>query len=696
MRRRLLAAGLASMALAAGSRDAVLAEGGPQADLRRLFPREASIEAGTGGLWRLLLPPDILAACRPDLSDLRLFDAAGQEIPFLVDAGLPPPGVLEAVQRIEPRLVEAERHEVRRETGPPIRRERFDLVLPASRPRTGSWVLAFQIGAAEFVARARIEGIGSSGEASVLLEDASIFRLPGSRAAEKLRLPLPPFRGSQLRVALETEHPFWLQPAFRLESARILEQGSRIAVPLEIASTQSGEGRTVVSLVRPRGIVPDLLRLETSTGTFDRQVQAWDEGAAGLGQALGSARIFRVEAFAPVGEQEMALQAARGDRLRLEIDDGDSPPLADVSVSAVIRQPSLIFSLREAGGDGPAVLRFGGGRARRPRYDLVGLLPPPDRVTTGTRADAAALLYDPATVRTARLGATRPNPEYDGAPALAFAMRPGAEMDRGLYSHHRAIIVPAATEGLSRVKLRPEDLAVLSEDLSDLRVIDDEARQWPYLVEREAATELVPLTVAGPKRRDRTSRYDLAPPVSPLALDRILLETGAGYFDRAFTLEAEPADGPRRTIARGRLARPIGDPRAASIDLAPARVVSLHLAIEDGDDAPLAFQSVRARVLLPEVYLTAPAGRYDLLMGAAGQSAPRYELERVRDVVLAVQAAPVEPGSLAANPDYSLGARLKGQGLRQTILLWGALIAAVVVLGGLTLRLARREPGSAG
>jgi hypothetical protein len=695
VRRRLLAAGLASMALAAGPGDAVLAEGGPQADLRRLFPREASLEAQTGSLSRLLLPPDVLAACRPDLSDLRLFDAAGQEIPFLVDAGLPPPGVLEAVQRFEPRLVEAERHEVHRETGPTIRRERFDFALPASPPRTGSWVLTFQIGAAEVVARARVEGIGSSGEASLLLEDASIFRLPGSHAAEKLRLPLPPFRGSRLRVALETEHPFWLQPAFRLESARILEQGSRIAVPLEIASTESGEGRTVVSLVRPRGIVPDLLRLETSTGTFDRQVQAWDEGAAGLGQALGSGRIFRVEAFAPVGEQEMALQAARGDRLRLEIDDGDSPPLADLSVSAVIRQPALIFSLRE-GGDGPAVLRFGGGRARRPRYDLVGLLPPPDSVTTGKRADAAALLYDPATVRTARLGATRPNPEYDGAPALAFAMRPGAEMDRGLYSHHRAIIVPAATEGLSRVRLRPEDLAVLSEDLSDLRVIDDDARQWPYLVEREAAVEHVPLTVAGPERRDRTSRYDLSPPVSPLAVDRILLETGAGYFDRAFTLEAEPADGPRRAIARGRLARPIGDPRAASIDLAPARVVSLHLAIEDGDDAPLAFQSVRARVLLPEVYLTAPAGRYELLMGAAGQSAPRYELERVREVVLAVQAATVEPGALAANPDYSLGARLKGRGLRQTILLWGALIAAVVILGGLTLRLARREPTSAG
>ena len=393
----------------------------------------------------------------------------------------------------------------------------------------------------------------------------------------------------------------------------------------------------------------------------------------------------------------MPLVAARGDRLRVAIDDGDSPPLTGLAFAAVIRQPSLIFTLPSGpAGEVAGVLRFGGGRAHPPHYDLAGLLPPPQGTATGKRAEAAALLYDRAAVRPAHLGASRPNPAYDGAPALAFAMHPGAELDRRVFSHLRSITLTAAAEGLSRLRLEPEDLAVMSDDLSDLRVADDRSRQRPYLIEREAATDLVPLEYEGPERRDATSRYLLKPPVSPLRFDRLLLDTDAGFFDRGFRLEARAGEGEMRVLARGRLTRPIGDPRTVSIEVTPVRVDSLQLVVEDGDDAPLVFRSVRARVLLPEVYLTAPAGRYALLMGAPGQAAPRYELERVRDVVLAVKAAPVEASGLQANRDYSLQARLKGQGLRQTVLMWAALIAAVVVLAALTLRLARREPSATG
>ena len=234
-------------------------------------------------------------------------------------------------------------------------------------------------------------------------------------------------------------------------------------------------------------------------------------------------------------------------------------------------------------------------------------------------------------------------------------------------------------------------MAVLSDDLSDLRIVDDASHQWPYLIERGAATDLLPLAVEGPEVKEGISRYRLRPPVSPLRLDRILLDTGSGFFDRPYRVEAGLAEGETKTLARGRLIRAIGDPRPVSIEFPSSRLASLDLLVEDGDDVPLDFRSVRARVLRPELYLTAPAGRYALLMGAPGQSAPRYELERVRDVVLAVKAAPIETSRLEPNGDYSLKARLKGQGLQQTVLMWAALIAAVVILAFMTLRLARRE-----
>jgi hypothetical protein len=663
-------------------------------ELRRLFPQEAEVFVESSSLARLVLPPEILKACRSDLSDLRLFDAREKEVPYLMDAGAGKPSGLEVHQRFEPKLLDTSREEIHRKTGPPLRRETLEIGLPATEPRTGSWVLVVEPRAGEIVARVSVEGIDAAGRAESLIENGSIFRLQGTRPVEKLRLPLPAYRGARLRVVLESENTIWLNPALRLESARRFELGGRVDVPLEILSQRSAEGRTVIELARPRGVVPSLLRIDTATPTFNRKVEVRDEGPSGAG-GLGAGTVFRVEALVPVGEQEVEVGTARGDRLSVTIEDGDSPALEKLAFTAVVRQPSLIFSAG-AGAAGRAfgTLRFGGGRAYAPRYDLAGLLPPVNAGVAGKRAEAAALLADPAAVQAARLGDIRPNPQYDKTPALAFAMHPGATIDRRLFSHVRTITVPASAEGLSRLRIEPADLAILGDNLADLRVTDSESRQWPYLVQPDAGTDLIQLAMEGPKSRDRISRYTLKPPVSPVRMNRMILETDAAFFDRGFSLEARTADGKATTLLRGRLARAITDSGPVAIDLTPARVTEMELVIEDGDDAPLEFTHARGRVSVPELYLTAPEGRYELLLGAPDQSPPRYELERVRDVVLAVQAAPITAAPIEANKDLSLQARLNEKGFRPTLLLWTALGAAVLVLVFLTLRLARRESTS--
>jgi hypothetical protein len=327
---------------------------------------------------------------------------------------------------------------------------------------------------------------------------------------------------------------------------------------------------------------------------------------------------------------------------------------------------------------------------------LSGLLPPPDAAATGRRAEAAALLYDPAVVHAARLNPVRPNPDYDRTPALAFAMHPGAALDAAVFSHIRRLTVQDAPEGLSRLRLTPDDLAVLRDDLADLRVADESSRQWPYLLDRDAATDFAPLSVTGPRaEREGHSAYDLIPQAAPLRVERILIEADGAFFDRGFVLEGRVAGGGNETLSRGRIARTIGERRPATVDLRPSRVVSLKLTIDDGDDAPLTIRSARARVILPEIYLTAPAGRYVLLLGSGAPEAPRYELERVRDVVLAVQAAPIAAAPVEANKDFSLRGRLGGPAERQKIILWIVLIGAAVVLAVVTLRLARRDPPAA-
>ena len=153
-------------------------------------------------------------------------------------------------------------------------------------------------------------------------------------------------------------------------------------------------------------------------------------------------------------------------------------------------------------------------------------------------------------------------------------------------------------------------------------------------------------------------------------------------------------DGRARTLTNGQLQRRAGDPRPLSLNLPATRIESLTLIVEDGDDAPIGFRSIQVRVPLPEIFVAAAEGEYSLLLGSPEEKKPRYELSRVRNVVLAVRSTPAEPGDLLANPEFSLAARLGQSGLQQNVLLWIALVGAAIVLVFLTLRLARKESPS--
>jgi hypothetical protein len=302
-------------------------------------------------------------------------------------------------------------------------------------------------------------------------------------------------------------------------------------------------------------------------------------------------------------------------------------------------------------------------------------------------------LYDPALMQAARMGTVRANAEFDRAPALAFAMRPGASIDGRTFARRRILHVEPSPEGLSRLRLGPEDVAVLRDDLADLRIVDAGSQQWPYLMERSAAAVEVPLTVAASSKK-RASTFKLSSGLPLLSVDRLSVDTDVRFFDRGFRLAGVTEDRKEIQLAQGRFARSAGDPRPVTLGFAPVRVTRMELTLHDGDDAPLPLRSVEARCPVPEIFLAAPAGSYVMLAGADGAARPSYELERVRDVVLAVGAGDVRAESIEPNPDYKLSARFtQGKGWERS-LLWIAIVAAVVVLGGLTLRLVRQSPAS--
>ena len=114
--------------------------------------------------------------------------------------------------------------------------------------------------------------------------------------------------------------------------------------------------------------------------------------------------------------------------------------------------------------------------------------------------------------------------------------------------------------------------------------------------------------------------------------------------------------------------------------------------MDDGNDAPIEIARVETPVALPSLLLAAPPGAYTLLAGNPDAERPQYEIERARDVVLDLRtvAATSGPGGENTRWTGTPGGTASRQRRLQQLAIWGAIVLAVVVLGALTLRMARR------
>ncbi len=682
----------------------ILASGPPLAAadppaLESLFPQRMALRAEGGRLARSYLPRQVVAACRGDLSDLRLLDGRGREVAYIIDSGGPLESMIGKRVTVELTIQSVERSRREPENAPAFWQESYLLDLDPDEgslpsPAGRAWDLVLTVGDTagdrEFVRTIRLES-----EAGEELASGSLFRLTNP-LRERLRIPLPPFVSPILRVHIEGEDGSYLEPTFELESSiDIASQGSN-EFDLELLSTRTSEGQTTVELDRPQGLIPDRLRVTTSTPAFSRTFEVWDEGPGSAAQPLAEQPLFRLRSQRLIEETELHLRPARGDRLRVVIDDGDSPPLEGLALTAVLRRPAILFVLpADPEGEATATLYFGGGRAHRPRYDVAALLPVlPTSDLPGTLVGRMAdQMYDPAKLAKVSFEAAEPNPRFDPTPALSFAMHAGRQLDAASFTHRRQLTAPTSADGLVRHQLAIDTIARARPDLGDIRIVDAESRQWPYLIERGTHFKTLKLQIEEHELEESKSIYTLTLPASPMVVDEIVIDPPASFFERTFELEgSDPEDpGSWLRLADGPLRRRQGDRRKVHIPAAGRRVASLRLTIEDNDNAPLDLGTVELRYAATELFFAAPAGDYTLLVGDPQAEAPHYELEAVRAVVLAVGAIEATAGPLGENPAYSTLARLSTtRGLQQAAL-WSVLALAVLILGWFTFRLSQGQ-----
>jgi hypothetical protein len=658
---------------------------GEPSELARLFPFAADVFVAEDGLARLELSDPVLS--QSGEADRRIVDRGGEPVPFLLDPGTEVE--VESLWTAPARVLDVDRGQVARERLPPRTSEDYELAWPEAVPAGESVALVVEAAPQAYVRSVSVAGRRGD-ELVVLVQDRPLSRIAAS-AARLDRIELPRFDGESIVVRIRGDEGFYLEPRFRFESRRTRKADDASSIPLRIRSQRQERGRTIVELERPNGVVPEALRVTSSTPSFDRSVEIFDVGSAAADRALGDGRILRAAGPGqPIEARDVRVHPAEGTGLRVEIVDGSSPPLGALEFAARVRRPALLFQV-PARSEGPAAtLYFGGGRAVAPDYDIAALLPDPDRSLTGERAQIAARLRDDASLVRARLGEVRRNPAYDDEPALGFAMRAGAELDPRTFAHRRRLTIGASADGLSDLSLSPDDLALARADLGDLRIVDDRARQWPYLLDPGGTSNRVELDVERSRGEAGSSIYTFRPTRSPLRTDALRLVAQSRFFDRDYRLVADTEDG-RRSLAAGRLRGARGESEVV-ISFPETRLDALELTVVDGDDAPLEL-SASADVRLPRLYVAAAPGDYALLLGDASAESPSYDLGRAREMVRALRSVPISAGAIEPNPEYQSLARLFSQSasrpLLQRVLLWATILAAVAVLIFLTLRLAR-------
>ncbi len=640
------------------------------------------VEPSGPGPQRLDLPPGFLSAsANGDLADLRLVDAAGREVPYLIVAPPEERPRWAAAVRIRPIPT------TKTESG-------AELDLAAVREVSG---LALTFPRSGFVKKVRLEGSADRQRWVTLRAEDTIYDLPfdpaacggvacqGSLSRRELRFEAAPLRF--LRVVLDDRRSPRLGPPSAAQA--LLAAGappSGPTVPLTVAprDREPGVSRFALRLPGPR-LPTRAVLLEIDAPRLARRARVLEARLSGgrlVPVELGTAPLVRVERHGvtvsglrvPVGTPEET-------ELELVVDDGDNPPLALRGAQAELAPlPWLFFESP----DGVALeARLGDPERRAPRYDLEALRPELPRVRPG-------IAHAQAAFTAARVAAPT-------APAVGDAGGAGAPLDTGVFRHRRA--VAAAPAGLAAVRL---DAGVLagSGDLADVRVRAPDGRQIPYLLEQRDEPLAVPLAAAAgaspdlPRALVRTglSTHALALPQPAFPGARLVLETSTRVFTREVDVYLDPDQhrpGRRGPVHLASASWAHADPSrpapALTVTLPALRADRLLVTLDDGDNAPLPLTAVR--LLLPSYRLRFfhPGTALELLYGADAVAAPRYDLALLAPRLRAASAHEVALGDAPADPRAADGGAGSGR-----IAFWAVLGTAVLGLLALVARLVGR------
>ncbi len=614
-----------------------------------------------GGPGANRISPDVAllsGAAYSDLRDLRFYDAAGKETPYLL---IPP-------ESPAPRWVPGR-------------------ILPVAATKSTSGFEA-DLGSAPlvdslrltgipapFLKRFRLEGSGDRSHWTLLTGEGTLFDLP----AENLRLTEVGFTPGEFRYLRVTwdDRKSGVVPQPRSVGARLvpsLAPAAPLRANIEFQRLSAGPGRSRFQLRLPGSHLPlAALQLNVDETRLLRNASVTEgrlSGGAVIPQALGSATLRRVaQEDLVASDLRIPIRAPEGREIEILVEDGNNPPL---NLTGVVLEfvPQPWIYIENSSGD-PLTARYGNPRLTAPRYDL----------------EAVRQYIGKSNLKDARWGDVRDSQPAESAADAGIQPQPGAAIDPKPFRYSRKI--PNSPPGLTALVL---DAAVLSHtrwDLSDLRIADASNRQVPYLLERRQdvlVMDLPPLAREGGSASQ--SHYRVTLPFENLPSAKLVLNTTERVFQRNVSIQVDRHPGMEALASTTwRHADPETAAPPLTFDLpASLRASSVTLIVDEGDNRPLAVTGARLELPFYRLRFFYPSdGKLTLLYGQDGLPSPRYDLE-----LLAPRLVGASSRELALDKENAPSTDPKNERI-ETQVFWGALALSVVVILFLLARLLRAK-----
>jgi hypothetical protein len=623
------------------------------ANLPSDWQHEQSFNVTATGLVKLSLPVETLDAARAGLEDLRLYDDAGNEVPYLIERPVP---IVKLVQGVKSFQVSMQTRNtiITIETGLNQPLDTVTLETPAM----------------NFLKPVRVEASTDGKTWQTLAQGQPIFRQPNG--ASKLNLSFPSGVWTWLRLTVDDQRFAPIPFTGARVHATVIEPAPSEWMPVAISERHENPGETRLALnLGAANLSIASLQIETAEPLFTRQVtlavpQISEDSIRE--QTIGQGTVYRIAVEGQPASDNLFVPlegVVRSRELLLFIKNQDSPPLPIAAVRAGRRPVYLVFLARQAG---TFHLLTGNSRCAAPRYDLAAL----------------GMNLKSVTVAVIKVPPPAANSNYRPPEVLPGIEDNSTPLDVTEWKYRKP--VKLARAGAQQLELDLEVLAHAQSGFGDLRLLRD-GRQVPYILEHTSISRaLTPVVTATNDAKDRTlSRWIIKLPQANLPVTRLTCVARTALFERQMTLYEELADERGEKFRRGLGgASWIQTPNRASREFVlelngPLSSDTLFLETRNGDNPPIELENFQLFHPVSRVLFKAKAGEeLFLYYGNPRVAPPRYDLSLVADQLLTADKT---------TATFSAQEQLKKSSWRENqmpgkggVVFWGILAVVVVVL----------------